>query len=215
MQYAQQMVARKENLNNSDIFLPGYSSHSLLTAAAAHKRHQNIIAFALAHGADPNTKSSSGITPLRRAVMAKCAPNVEYLLAHGAQLGQSYLLHLICNPACDEFATNSTRRRIATLNALLEGGADCTEFDIKPSILGQLLLHFLGVGFRKENHEGAAIFLDQRKQMIAIVLQAGLNPLKKNGNNLSDWEEIMQSKKRYHAHLLEFTQNIVEKQKVQ
>lgn len=217
MQYAQQMIAQKENLNNP-LAKYGFESCTLLTAAAIHKYHQNIMQFALAHGANINAPDKSGKTALKKAVTDKCASNVTYLLQKGATLDNQKLLSTLCSPASDEIAPSSTHRRVATLKALLDGGADPNETGISSCLLDSLLKHFQGTTYfairRPEFQERYVCFLDQRKQMITILLEAGLNPFKKDVKGKSDWEKIIESKSTYDSHLFEFAKKEIEKQKI-
>lgn len=220
MHYAQQMVAQKENLDNQ-LCEYDFESHTLLTAAASHKYHQDVIQFALSHGAHINAPNKSGNTPLEVAVRAKCFSNVSYLFAHGATLGNQKMLSTICSPAWDEIAPSSTYRRVATLKALLHGGADPNEINLKyqihctPCLLSFLLCHFYGrINFGAkgpEYQERYHCFLDQRKQMIGILLDAGLNPFKKDEAGKNDWEKIVELKDKYDSNLFEFAKNEIEK----
>ncbi|CAN5193151.1 hypothetical protein BH09DEP1_BH09DEP1_4940 [soil metagenome] len=227
MQYAHQMVGRAEDLNNPLTFLHSFTYNTLLTAAASHKCHQNIAQFALDNGADINAPDKSGNTPLKKAVTAKCAQNISYLIGRGAHLNHK-LLQTICSPIWDEIAPSSTRRRLATLNTLLACGANPNESDslvrngnpnefFWGTILSCLLTPFAGrltlEGKDDQNH--AAIFIDQRQQMIRILLDRGLDPFAKDDKAISDWSKIIQAKDKYHRNLFEFTQKEIEKRKIQ
>ena len=67
------------------------------TVLAAHSNHENLVAFLLEHGADPNT-AGAGYTALHAAILRGNEKAVAALLAHGA------------NPNAPLLAASPTRR---------------------------------------------------------------------------------------------------------
>lgn len=227
LQCAYKMLKENKSLNSPialSSLLFGFQNCTLLTAASHRKYHQNILKLALDHGADPNSLDNAKNSPLLTAVRYKCAPNVVYLLEHGAKIGNQKLLHNLCSPAWDEIAPESTHKRVATLDALLRGGADPNETDLNypipflPCLLSYLLSHFLGrVNFASEGPESQGKydhFLDQRKQMIMKLLEAGLKPSKKDAAGKSDWEKIVALKDQYDSNLFNFALNEINNRKI-
>lgn len=206
MQIAQRMVTQKENLDNL-VEIPGHGCfYTLLTVAAQHKCHQNVLQFALDNGALIDAQDAWDNSPLKQAVQAKCTPNVIYLLNRGARIKNKKLLQVICNPSYDDVAANSTQRRVATLTALLDFGANPNENDASPSILSNLLTGLMGKRDAPAHPEHFNYFIDQRMQMIRKLLETGLDPFKEDATGKSDWNKIIEKKDRYNPDLFEFAQ---------
>ncbi len=218
MELAQHMIKNGENLDSSINFHHYLSKTTILVEAAGHKRRHPILALALAHGANPNLANESGITPLSKTIEHHCVANADYLLQHGATFEQS-LLPKLCSPFSDICTPKSVHKRVAMLNLFLQKGADPNapvpdlQVPAIASILSYLLCNFhFGIDLKSKNKESYALFLEQRKQMITILLQNGLNPFKKDHQGKTEWEKILESRSDfYNEELFDFAQQEVEK----
>lgn len=208
MRLARQMLAHDGNLNFA-LRSGRWSSNTLLTAAAEHTCHKNVLEFALANGANPNYADNRGNTPLKVAVAAYCTDNITLLLNRGALLNDQTLLGDICSP----LFTKIGPKRIAALKALLDAGANPNhavvsplhKLEHTPCLLSGLLCH----SRKKLEGQEYDSFVTHHKEMIAILLQAGLNLFKKDAQGKTDWEKILECKdkfNKYNSELFNFVQ---------
>lgn len=212
LRLARQMLAHDGNLNAA---LPSvrWSRNTLLTAAAEHTCHKNVLEFALANGANPNAVDKQGNTPLKVAVTSYAPENISLLLARGAQLNDQTLLGSVCNP----FGIKQmNQKRIATLKVLLDAGANPNlavvrplyKREYTPCLLSLLLCN------SEEKIEGDAYdaFVAHRKIMIDLLLEAKLTLFKEDEKGKTDWEKILEcntTHKAYNPDLVEFVQKQV------
>lgn len=218
MELAQKMRAEGTSMNTL-IDFDWKQDATILTLAAGHKCRQHIIEFAIDHGANPDLPDKNGITPLKQAIKSLCPSNVRYLIQKGATFcHDKTLLPEICSPFSDVNSKKATRKRVELLHLFLQYGADpnTTHLDPKlphaPCLLSYLLCHFqFGIPLAKKYPENYPIFLDQRKQMIVVLLQAGLNPFKKDEQGKTDWQKIVELKKEYDPQLFEFAEQKIRK----
>jgi len=220
MERAQKMRAEGTSMNTF-IDFDWQQGATILTLAAGHKCRQHIIEFAIDHGANPDLANKSGITPLKQAIESLCLSNVRYLIQKGATFcHDKTLLAKICSPFCDVNRTKATRKRVELLHLFLQYGADPNTTHLDPTIphtpclLSYLLCHFqYGIPLAKKYPQNYPIFLDQRKQMIMVLLQAGLNPLKKDEQGKTDWQKIVELKDEYDPKLFDFAEEQIQKGK--
>lgn len=220
MERAQTMRAECTSLN-SFIDFDWQQGATILTLASGHKCRQHIIEFAIDHGANPDLANKSGITPLKQAIESLCLSNVRYLIQKGATFcHDKTLLAKICSPFFDVVRTKATRKRVELLHLFLQYGADPNTTHLDPTIphtpclLSYLLCHFqFGIPLAKKYPQNYPIFIDQRKQMIMVLLQAGLNPLKKDEQGKTDWQKIVELKDEYDPKLFDFAEEQIQKGK--
>jgi hypothetical protein len=219
MERAQKMRAESVSMNTL-IDFDWTQGATILTLAAGHKCRQHIIEFAINHGENPDLANKSGITPLKQTIRSLCASNAFCLILKGSTLDQTLLAEL-CSPLSDVVGLKSTRKRVAMLNLFLQTGADPNTHHLDPRIqflpclLSYLLCHFqFGIPLAKEYPQNYPIFLDQRKQMIMVLLQAGLNPLKKDEQGKTDWQKIVELKDEYDPELFDFAHEQIQKRKI-
>lgn len=212
MRLTRQMLAHGGNLNSALNF-GRWTSNTLLTAAAEHNCHRNVLEFALANGADPNGADKRGNTPLKVAVTSYRPENISLLLARGAQLNDQSLLGSICSPLGIK---QMNPKRITTLKALLDAGANPNLAVLRPlyksahtpCLLSLLLCNPI------EKLEGGAYdaFVAHHKAMIDLLLEAKLNLFKKDGTGKTDWEKIQECNttyKKYDPELFNYVQTQV------
>lgn len=218
MERAQKMRAECTSMNTF-IDFDWQQGATVLTLAAGHKCRQHILGFALDHGANPDLPNKSGMTPLKQAIKSLCVANVRYLIQKGAIFcHDKTLLPELCSPFCDVNRTKATRKRVELLHLFLQHDADpnTTHLDPKlphtPCLLSYLLCHFQygGIPLAQKYPQNYPIFLDQRKQMITVLLQAGCNPFKKDEQGKTDWQKIVELKDHYDPELFDFAQKEVE-----
>lgn len=218
MELAQKMRAEGTSMNTL-IDFDWKQGATILTLAAGHKCRSHIIGFAIDHGANPDLPDKDGATPLKKAIRSLCLSNVRYLIQRGATFcHDKTLLAELCSPLCDVNKEKATRKRVELLRLLLQYGADpnTTHLDPKlphtPCLLSYLLCHFqFGIPLARKYPEKYPIFLDQRKQMIVVLLQAGLDPFKKDEQGKTDWQKIVELKKEYDPQLFEFAEQEIGK----
>jgi len=212
MRLARQMLAHDGNLNSA-LRSGCWSSNTLLTAAAKHTCHKNVLEFALANGANPNEVDKQGNTPLKVAVTSYRPENISLLLARGAQLNDQSLLGSICSPLGIK---QMNPKRIATLKALLDAGANPNLAVLRPLYKQEhtpCLLSLLLCNPR-EKLEGNAYdaFVAHHKKMIDLLLEAKLNLFKEDESGKTDWEKILEcntTHKKYNPDLFDFVQKQV------
>lgn len=221
MERAQAMRAEFKSLNTF-IDFNCEQGVTILTLAAGHKCRQHIIEFAINHGANPDLANKAGITPLRQAIRSLCPASAFCLILKGAtHTHDKTLLPELCSPLSDAIAPKSTRKRVEMLNLFLQTGVDPNTQHLDPKIpfmpclLSYLLCRFqFAIELAINNPESYLDFLDQRKQMITILLQAGLNPFKKDAQGKTDWQKIVEQKNQYDQNLFNFAHEQIQKKKV-
>lgn len=185
------MIQQKIDLNQP--FKDGlFAGRTILTATATHRSFKNILQMALEAGADPNQIDGNTHSPLKKAVGAHCCTIFKCLIQKGAIAKDKGLVQDICGPWHDTLCKKKMQRRIKMLNTLLENGASANELDAQGNTsLYHLLWKWIPI--RKKHSQNLCekqrdIFYAQRKEMISILLKAGLNDTNKNddGNNAID-----------------------------
>jgi Ankyrin repeats (many copies) len=224
---ANKMVTQHTDLNSYISFDWDYTQ-TLLSTVASHKCCQSILQLLLDNGANPNQTNKDGSTPIQKAATSYCAANVSYLLSRGARFDfadkDKKLLSRVCDPSLDGISAKTTRRKIETIRTLVAAGADpntnVLHFRITfvPNLLSWFLCHSrykVKLGLEEPEHQNEYhTFLDQRKQMICVLLEAGLDPFKQDEAGKTDWDTIKACKDRYDENLFKFTQEHIDKIKL-
>lgn len=192
-----------------------YDNNTPLTLAAQSDKAIGITQLLLKAGINPNIPDERGYIYLCRASY-NCALNTaKTLLAYGAKpniteeitlAGNSPLL-AACSYTADSTKPKRIERRLGIVNTLLEAGADPNlknhygETPLFPLVMGYQ-------GFFDEDDlspEDHKLFLDQRKELITILIKAGVQVDAKNNNGQTAVEYGMG---RGNADLAEFVKSI-------
>lgn len=166
---------------NGRISTPPFKDYTCATAAAKHNCNLPILQLLDHYKANFNVTDGFKRTPLQTAVIHHCARNVTFLIPRTANIKSLGLLVRICNPVQD-VEKPGKNSRIETLKALLAAGIDPNETDAYGNTVWRfLLMHCYGAGLEDfwqtpDKDELNKNFLQQRKQMIKILLDAGLYP---------------------------------------
>lgn len=200
------LIEKKENLGKPLSDLPKFSKKTLATAAAEHKSYLEILMLLKAHGASLNQADANGKTPLEVAVNKQCVTNVNYLIPF-SNVSSLKLLHKICNPTQDVLKPEK-QARIQILQALLMAQIDPNETDNQGNTVLELLLRhcacmedFWQTPNKEQLHQK---FLQQRKQMIIMLLKAGLNPHKTNHKGKTVFDFVKAYPTTYNLELVDF-----------
>lgn len=215
--HAWEVIIHKENLNQTLSDLPEFRNQTLATAAAEHTCHQPILALIFTNGANPNAPDAWKHTPLEAAVSTQRAKNVTFLFSRGANIGSLKLLHKLCNPSQDVIRPGKAAR-VKTLQALLAAKVDPNETGDQGSTVLEFLLRYCcgKKNFWKttDAEKLNAQFLQQRKNMITLLLDAGLLPHKTNNAGKTALDLTHEYPSQYHPELIEFLKTEIQKREV-
>lgn len=215
--HAREIIINKEDLNQTLSDLPEFKSQTLATVAAEHNYHQPILTMIFSHGANPNAPDAWKRTPLEAAVSTQCAQNITFLISRGAKIGSLKLLHKLCNPSQDALKPGKVAR-VKTLRALLAAGVDPNETEDQGSTVLEFLLRYCcgRKSFWKtpDAEQLNQLFLQQRKDMITILLDAGLQPHKTNNAGKSALDLTQTYPTQYHPELIDFLKSEIQKREV-
>lgn len=207
------LIEKKENLSKPLSDLPKFSKKTLATAAAEHKSYLEILMLLKVHNIPLDQADAFGQTPLEVAVNKQCITNVNYLIPL-SNISSLKLLHKICNPSQDILKPEK-KARIQILQTLLASKIDPNETnDQGNTVLELLLRHCAGKKdfWQTPNKERLhQKFLQQRKQMIIMLLKAGLDPQKTNHKGITPLALAHANPTQYNSELFEFLKNEMQK----
>lgn len=210
---AWEMITAKQDLDKPLIHWDKFKKHTLATAAAEHKIHLDILILLRLHGANLEAVDGYNHTPLEAAINCQCAPTIIYLLSQGYTL-PSNPLHKICSPTHDTLNPGKPSR-LETLQALLINRVNPNETNNLGSTVLELLLRYCGgkKNFWKttDAEKLNARFLQQRKNMISMLLNAGLQPDKTNNSGQTALGLTQLYPAQYHPELVDFLKAEIQK----
>lgn len=173
-----------------------FAGKTILTVAATHRDFKDILELALNAGADPNMADGNKKTPLKVTVSKHCRSAFKYLIKKGAIAKDKGLIQEICGAWHDTLHQNNAKKRVSILEMLLENKATANELDEH----GNTCLYHLLWGWtptrEKLTEQQQTIFYSQRKNMITLLLKAGLDVAHKNNAHQTAIENI-----KAHPHL--------------
>lgn len=198
----QQALAQKKDLN-VPIKEGEFAGKTILTAAAQHRTFKDVLTLALQAGADPNMADGNKKTPALVAVSNVCTTSFKCLVKANAQILGQGLVQEICNRLHDTLNMKQAMKRIEMLECILN---QCPNPESKKQLAHETdgyentaLYHLLWAldPFRNSatvakthSEQQRAIFYMQRKKMIRILLDAGLDIGHKNREGLNAVENI-------------------------
>lgn len=191
----QTIISQKKDLN---VPIKGeeFAGKTILTVAATHRDFKDILELALYAGADPNMPDGNSNIPLKIAISAQCRGAFKCLIEKGALAKDKGLIQEICGAWHDTLHQKKAKKRIVMLELLLENKANANELDA----LGNTCLYHLLWPWtptrEKLTEQQKAIFYSQRKNMITLLLKAGLDVAHKNNAHQTAIENI-----KAHPHL--------------
>ncbi|CAN5193259.1 hypothetical protein BH09DEP1_BH09DEP1_4950 [soil metagenome] len=181
--------------NINDLLPDGdFKGKTILTAAAAHRAHTDILERALNANADANKADGKNNIPLKIAVYGYHRRAFKLLVLHKADPKNRGLVQELCSPWHDTLDKKKAEKRIKMLNALLETGCSANELDgHENTVLYHLLWAWVPVRrnkflFKDISDDKKEVFYHQRKEMIRSLLKAKLNAahVNRNGHNAID-----------------------------
>jgi hypothetical protein len=204
----QATLAQKKDLN-VPIKEVEFAGCTILTAAAQHRAFKDILMLALNAGADPNMPDGNKKTPALVAVSHLCTTSFKCVVKSNAQILGQGLVQEICNRLHDTLNMKQAMKRVQMLKCILNQSPNpeskkqlAREIDEHENTA---LYHLLWTidPFRNSattqktyTEHQRAIFYMQRKKMIRMLLDAGLEVEQKNREGLSAVENI-----NVHPHL--------------
>ncbi len=194
----------------------------LLFRSVQNDSRLEVTKMLLNHGANIHIKfPGSNVTPLFTAVIDCAIDTVKELIARKADLKSHNFLHVLCDDAFDRLYPEWPAKRLALWTVLLDAGIDPNEKDSDNNTCLYDLLHKphrdYFEKFFTENPEKKEIFIQQRKSLIALLLERGLDPKAKNKDDETALEYATQNvyslPARGERELIEFVQNIISTKK--
>lgn len=207
------LIEKKENLSKPLSDLPKFSKKTLATVAAEHKSYLEILMLLKVHNTPLDQADALGQTPLEVAVNKQCITNVNYLIPF-SNVSSLKLLHKICSPSHDILKPEKMART-QILQALLDAKIDPNETNDQGNTVLELLLRhcagtqdFWQTPNKDQLHQK---FLQQRKQMIIMLLKAELDPHKTNHKGIASLALAQANPTQYNSELIEFVKNEIQK----
>lgn len=164
---------------------PDYHKPLLFESVIVDSR-LDITKKLLTHGAHVNVRHDN-ITPLFTAAVLHEIETVKELIASGAELKSLNLFDVLCDGICDgihdRLFPEWTKKRISLFNLLLDAGIDPNEkesMNHNTCLYNLLLINETVRDIAENNPKKQDIFLAQRKALITLLLERGLNPQEKN-----------------------------------
>lgn len=188
----QSMIDQKKDLN-TPIKDGQFAKKTILTAAAQHRIHKQVLELALANGADPNKRDGNSHFPLKIAISASSRTTFKFLLKKGATVKDRGLIQELCGPWHDTLDTKKALKRVNMLNALLKHGASANELDAEGNTsLYHLLWTWVPIGDQPKelNADQRNIFYGQRREMIIALLKAGINTAHQNKDGFNALDNV-------------------------
>lgn len=202
---------------------PDFYNQPLLFRSVQNDSGLEVTKMLLNNGANIHIQQpNSNVTPLFTAVIDCAIETVKELIARKADLKSHNFLHILCNDAFDRLYPEWPAKRLALWTALLDAGIDPNEKNTDNNTCLYKLLHkpykdFLIESFT-ENPETKGIFIEQRKSLIALLLERGLDLKAKNKDDKTALEYATQNvyslPARGEPELIEFVQNIISTKKI-
>lgn len=198
----QATLAQKKDLN-VPIKEGEFADCTILTAAAQHRAFKDILLLALNAGADPNMPDGNKKTPAIVAVSHLCTTSLKQLAKANAQILGQGLVQEICNRLHDTLNMKQAMKRVQMLECILNHSPNperkkklAHETDGHENTALYHLLWtidpFRNSATAAQTHsvQQRAIFYMQRKKMIRILLDAGLEIGQKNREGLNAVDNI-------------------------
>jgi len=198
----QAILAQKKDLN-VPIKEGEFAGCTILTAAAQHRAFKDILMLALNAGADPKMPDGNKKTPAIVAVSNLCTTSFKCLVKSNAQIMGQGLIQEICNRLHDTLNLKQAMKRIEMLECILN---QCPNPESKKQLAHETdghentaLYHLLwtidpfrnsATAAQTHSVQQRAIFYMQRKKMIRILLNAGLEVKQKNREGLNAVDNI-------------------------
>lgn len=196
------ILAQKKDLNVPLKEGP-FAGCTILTVAAQHRAFKDVLMLALKGGADPNMPDGNKKTPAIVAVSHMCTTSFKRLVKSNAQILGQGLVQEICNPLHDTLNIKQAMKRIEMLKSILN---QCPNPESKKQLAHETdrhentaLYHLLwtidpfrnsATAAQTHSEQQRAIFYMQRKKMIRLLLDAGLEVEQKNREGFNAVENI-------------------------
>jgi hypothetical protein len=202
---------------------PEFYNQPLLFRSVQSDSRLEVTKMLLNHGANIHIKRpGSNVTPLFTAVFDCSIETVKELITRKTDLSGHNFLHTLCYHAFDRLYPEWPAKRLALWTVLLDAGIDPNEKDSDNNTCLYNLLHRPYKEFFEktfiENPETKVIFIQQRKSLIALLLERGLNPETKNKDDKTALEYATQNvyslPARGEPELIEFVQNKITSKKI-
>lgn len=201
---------------------PDFYNQPLLFVSVQNDSRLEITRLLLINGANIHLKrTSSNVTPLFSAVTQCAVETVKELIARKADLKSDNFLHILCNDAFDRLYAEWPAKRLTLWTILLDAGVDPNEKDTSNNTCLHKLVcrsfrDYINESFITKP-ETKEIFLEQRKSLIALLLDRGLDPHAKNKDDKTALEYATQNSYSLPAQgepqLIEFVQNKISTKK--
>ncbi len=189
---------------------PDYYNQPLLFTSVNRDSRLEITKMLLSNGANINlTCPNSNATPLVTAIIEHQVETVKELISNGADCKNRNLLHMLGDGVFDRLYSEWPAQRIRLWTVLLDAGVDPNEKDNRNStclhaLLCQSFKDYINEQFIKKP-ETKEIFFDQRKALIALLLERGLDPESRNNKGQTALESgIRDSYSPYCPELVDF-----------
>lgn len=201
---------------------PDFYNEPLIFRSVQDDSCLEITKMLLNNGANIHIqRPNSNLTPLFVALIDTAIETVKELISRKADFKSPHFLHILCNDAFDRVYPEWPAKRLALWTVLLDAGIDPNEKDSDNNTCLYSLLHKpYEEYFEKyftENPQTKEIFIQQRKSLIALLLERGLDLKSKNKDDKTALEYATQNiyslPARGEPELIEFVQNIISTKK--